>query len=178
MEFETVIKEIEKAMLPELERRRDALKADSRFSELRLRSMRHNDTLHTIGLRCHPIRAPGPHDGYSVGVNIIHHSGMLMRGFVTWSQTFHSVPIKAPSGQITGYRHLSGYSIHEGMTRPFTLGPEKSLNDFIAMLPALYRTFDRGTRRGQPPGALRKMWTRFTGGEIIEQSLKPIFTAP
>jgi hypothetical protein len=169
MELDTVVTEMEKSMLPELQWRHDVLNMDTRFSDLRLGSIRHHENLHAIALACHPMAAPGEHDGYHIGVNIISHNGMFMRGFVTWSQTFHCVPIKTPSGEITGYRRLSGYTIHEGMTRSFTLQPDGRLEDFFALLPALYRAFDPGFRRGHPPGAIRKLWTRFTTGEIIEQ---------
>lgn len=83
MEFEPLIKEMERVMMPELQQRRDALTSDSRFADVRVASMRHADVLHTIGLTCHPIASSSPHDSYSIAVNIIAHRGLMMRGFVT-----------------------------------------------------------------------------------------------
>ena len=163
MEFEPLIKEMEMVIMPELQRRADALNGDSRFADVRVASMRHAEVLHTICLSCHPVVSCSPHDHYSIGVNIIAHNGLLVRGFVTWSQPYHSVPIKDPSGAITGYHNLSGYTIREGMTPPFH--PAESGKDFTFLLPALYRAFDRGVRRGRPPGAFRRFWNRLFTSE-------------
>ena len=165
MEFEPLIKEMEKVMMPELQRRSDALNCDSRFEDVRVATMRHADVLHTIGLSCHPIASPAPHDHYSICVNLIAHSGLMMRGFVTWSQPYHSVPVKTASGTVSGYRNLSGYTIREGMTRPFYFRPGKKVEDFVLLLPPLYSAFDRGVRRGHPPGALRKLWNQLALSE-------------
>lgn len=58
------------------------------------------------------------------------------------------------------YCKLSGYTIREGMTRPFYFKADEMAEDFVALLPPLYNAFNRGVRRGHPPGALRKLWNR------------------
>jgi len=167
MEFEPLIKGMEKVMLPELQPRFDTLSCDSRFADVRVASMRHADALHTIGLACHPIASLSPHDSYSIVVNIIAHSGLMMRGFVTWSQPYVSVPVNTAYEVVSSpaYRNLSGYTIRESMTRPFYFRVGETLDDFVLLLPPLYKAFDRGVRRGHPPGALRKLWNRLTFSE-------------
>jgi hypothetical protein len=160
MEFEAVIKEVEAMMMPELQQRSDALRSDHRFSDIRLGAIRHHDALHTIGLSCHPIASSSPFDRCSISVNIMANSSLLIRGFVTWSQPYHLEPIKTSSGAVSGYRKLSGYTIREGMTRPFKFRPGETVEDFVLLLSALYRAFDRGARRGHPPGTIRKLWNR------------------
>jgi hypothetical protein len=167
MEFEPLIKEMERVMMPELQRRYEALTSDSRFEEVRVVSMRHAEVVHTIGLTCHPIASSSPHDTYSISINIIAHRGLMMRGFVTWSQPYLSVADKkAQEGVVAPtYRNLSGYTIREGMTRPFYFRSGETLEDFVLHLPPLYSAFERGVRRGHPPGAVRKLWNRFVLSE-------------
>jgi hypothetical protein len=167
MEFEPLIKEMERVMMPELQRRREALACDSRFADVRVASLRHAEVVHTIGLTCHPIASSSPHDSYSIAVNIIAQSALMMRGFVTWSQPYLSVPVKSTPEDVrpSTYRNLCGYAIREGMTRPFYFRAGETAEHFVLLLAPLYSAFERGVRRGHPPGALRKLWNRFAFSE-------------
>jgi len=164
-QYQLLIKEMEGVLMPELQKRANRLQSDVRFTDVRLASMRHADWTHTIGLGCHPIGMPSPDERYSIGINILAYRGLLMRGFVTWSQTYVSKPIKKSTGEILGYNHVQGYTVREGITRLFYFQPGEELDDFIQLLPPLYRAFDRGTCRGHPPGSLRRLWSRLISSE-------------
>jgi hypothetical protein len=158
MDFEVLIKEMERVMMPELQSRADALRGDKRFTDVRVESRRHGQVVHTIGLSCHPVAALSPHDQYSIGINIMGHSGLSLRGFVTWSEPFESVPVKTAAGKMSGHRNQAGYTIQEGVTRPFAFQPGETVEDFVRLLAMLYEAFDRGVERGHPPGAFQKWW--------------------
>ncbi|HWW02600.1 MAG TPA: hypothetical protein VNZ64_23075 [Candidatus Acidoferrum sp.] len=160
MDFEVLIKEMESVMMPELQRRADALRDDKRFTDVRVVSRRHAQVIHTIGLSCHPVAALSSSDQYSIGINIMGHGGLSMRGFVTWSEPYQSAPVKTAAGKVSGRRNLGGYTIQEGVTRPFDFQPGETVEDFVRLLPTLYDAFDRGVERGHPPGAFRKLWNR------------------
>jgi hypothetical protein len=146
-----VVSALEVALLPELERRRLLLSQDARFAGTKVFSLRHADVVHTIGLTCHPVSAATAEESYSVYVNIIGVSGIGLRGFASWDQPFI-------------IDRLPGYSIHEAMTHPFRLESVNRLDEFLALLPALFGGFERGIRRGRPPSALRQFWNRIVYG--------------
>lgn len=145
--MDPVVNALEIALLPELERRRTLLSEDARFADTNVFSLRHAEVIHTMGLSCHPVSAATAEESYSVYVNIIGISGISLRGFVCWDQPFV-------------LNRLPGYTIPEAMTRPFALESANRLDEFLALLPALFRGFERGLRRGQPPPALRQVWNR------------------
>lgn len=146
-----VVSVLEAALLPELERRRTHLAQDPQYSDVQVVSLRHAEAIHTIGLKCHPISAPNVEDCYGLHVSIIGLSGMSLRGFVVWHQMFVA-------------DRLPGYTIHEAMTRPCQLDSHGRCDDFLAMLPGLFRSFERGLKRGRPPSALRQRWNSFVFG--------------
>ena len=146
-----IIRALEVVLLPELERRRVLLSEDARFDETKVVSLRHADVVHTIGLTCHPVSAATAEESYSVHVNIIGLSGIGLRGFACWDQPFI-------------IDRLPGYTIYEAMTRPFRLESLNRLDEFLALLPALFSGFERGIRRGWPPSALRQLWNRIVYG--------------
>jgi hypothetical protein len=84
-------------------------------------------------------------------VNGIGVSGIGLRGFVAWDQPFI-------------IDRLPGYTIYEAMTRPYRLESVECLDEFIALLPALFAGFDPGLRRGRPPSILRQIWNRIVHG--------------
>jgi len=147
VDFEQIVEETEKLIRPELQRRCEALATDNQFTNAHVGSIRHAGCLHTIGLSCHPVASSSPDDTFSIHVNIFDVEGISMRGFVGWYQPF-----------IVG--KLPGYTIREGMTRPFRFNPGETLADFILLLPSLYVAFERGRRRGCPPRAIRRLWNR------------------
>jgi hypothetical protein len=153
--------------MPQLQPRFDAISRDRRFTNARIGSIRHGDVIHTIGLSCHPIKSSSPHDSYSISVNIFSHGGLMMRGFVTWSQPYINSQVETPPENAIGstHRSLAGYTVRETMTRPFYFRAGESVEDFAVLLPPLYDAFDRGVRRGHPPGALRHFWNRLVISE-------------
>lgn len=149
--MDPIVCALEVALLPELERRRVLLSEDARFAETKVVSLRHADLVHTIGLRCHPVSAATAEESYSVYVNIFGVSGIGLRGFACWDQPFI-------------IDRLPGYTIYEAMTRPFRLESVNRLDEFLALLPALFGGFERGIRRGRPPSSLRQFWNRIVYG--------------
>jgi hypothetical protein len=147
-----IVSNLETVLLPDLEQRRARLAEDMRFTEPSVVSLRHADVIHTIGLTCHPVNAGSAEDSYSVQVNIIGLSGISLRGFVGWHQPFL-------------IDRLPGYTIWEAMTPSCRLGSEEHLEEFLAHLPALWRGFERGLRRGRPPSILRQWWNRLVFGK-------------
>ena len=163
MDFESLVKEIERAFMPELEQRALQLTLDSRFTDVHRGSMRHCERIHTVGLTCHPALLSS-NEHYSISVNIFGNQSTLLRGFVTWSQTYVSVPVKDSDGNIVGYHNESGYTFREWMTKPFKLESGETLQDFLSTLPPLLKAFDRGIRRGRPPGKMRALWNQLAWG--------------
>jgi hypothetical protein len=136
---------MEAFLLPELERRRELLTHDTRFSDARVVSLRHAAVVHTIALGCHPVSMASPEDSYSIHVNVIGISGISLRGFAEWTQPF-----------ILG--RLPGFRINEAKTPSVRLTAEEELEEFLAHLPTLLKGFERGLRRGRPPSAWRQRW--------------------
>jgi hypothetical protein len=149
--MDQIVTTLESVLLPELKRRRAHLAEDLRYTDAKIVSLRHADVVHTIGLTCHPVSSATEEESYSVSVNIIGISGISLRGFVAWDQPFL-------------LNRLPGYTICEAMTPYFRLESDDRIAGFLALLPALFKGFERGLRRGCPPSTLRQFWNRLLFG--------------
>jgi hypothetical protein len=147
-----VVFALETVLLPELERRRSCLALDLRYTEAKVFSLRHHEILHTIGLTCHPVSAATAEESYCLYVNVIGLSGITLRGFVGWHQQFE-------------IDRLPGYTIYEAKTPLYQVESEKDLGEFLGLLPALFKGFERGLRRGRPPSTLRQLCHRLVSGK-------------
>lgn len=102
---------------------------------------------HIMGLTCHPVSAATAEESYCVEVMTVGSSGIHVRGYVWWQQP---CMIDRPRG----------HAIWEALTRWCPVDSEKRMDAFLAILPGLWKGFERGLRRGHPPSTLTSWWNR------------------
>jgi hypothetical protein len=82
-----VVSALEAALLPELERRANAIKIDPQFAEPKVVSLRHAPVAHTIALACRPVRIASPDAVLALSIQVTAVSGLCISAFVLWQTT-------------------------------------------------------------------------------------------
>ena len=88
MDFDKLVLQLEKAMLPGLEERARELRLRSLYSEVRVNSIRHADILHAISIACVPIWSADSSQWLSLCAKIAKHDKLIVRTDVSWGQIF------------------------------------------------------------------------------------------
>ena len=137
MDFDSLVARLELSLLPVLRKEEAALRVPGRFSDVRVASLRHADSLHAMGIACRPIWASEELERLGFGTTLMGFDGLSGRIDVQWSQVF------APS---TG----SGYLKKEAGGYYSKLMSEAAIMRFEKEWLRLFGLFLRVAARGKP----------------------------
>ena len=143
--IDDIVKKVERVLIPEFERRKSQIAADTDFFGAEIISIRHAHVLHTVGLRCPSIALQARGSELTIYVNIFEVDGILIRGFVSWRR--RSGRALEPEG-----------NLHIRATKPFRLEGSSRLESFFDQMTDLLAAFDRELSRRRPPSKLLQAW--------------------
>jgi hypothetical protein len=88
MNFDSLVSRLEFSLLPVVRKEETHLRTSGKFTEVRVTSIRHVDSIHAMGIACRPIWAAEELERLGLTVTLMGFEGLSGRIDVQWSQVF------------------------------------------------------------------------------------------
>lgn len=160
MTFDSIVLRLEENLLPSLQREEESLHALGLYKEIEVVSLRHADTVHAIGIRCHPKWAARDLEYLSFIVAVtIPQKTVVVRTDIHWADSFD-------------FRIGSGYLKKEVAPFATSISAEGGIVRFVGHWKVMSHRFRNVACRGRPSSRFVR-WMRGAPRDVHGRKTEP-----